>query len=197
VLVVAVVAVAATRLGLVLAGASWRRVYFAPDTTFDAILVGALAVLAAVVGVVAIRSHLLYEVLLTPFAVAAAVVILSLAVGAAWPLRVVLSTAPLVFLGRISYALYLWHPMILWFGRREAGIPAGAGIALSIAVATASYFLVELPFLHLKNRGRPDHDPAEVPVSQAGAGLPARVRARAASVLSIRPAAGIGAKNRS
>jgi len=68
-----------------------------------------------------------------------------------------LSLPPLVFLGQISYSLYLWHPMILSFGDKLLGIPRAAGVLISLGVATASYYLVERPFLRLKRRrGAPD-----------------------------------------
>ena len=68
----------------------------------------------------------------------------------------VLSVRPLAFLGKISYALYLWHVAIFWaFGLRTVpelmDVPA---LALSFAFALASYYLVEMPFLRRKRRLR-------------------------------------------
>jgi peptidoglycan/LPS O-acetylase OafA/YrhL len=68
----------------------------------------------------------------------------------------VLSISPLVFLGRISYSLYLWHVAIFWaFGLHTVpevmDVPA---LALSLACALASYYLVEMPFLTRKRRLR-------------------------------------------
>jgi hypothetical protein len=61
-----------------------------------------------------------------------------------------LSLAPLRWLGRISYGLYLWHwPVYLTITRSRTGFegPAllGARIAVSVALATVSFYAVERP----------------------------------------------------
>jgi peptidoglycan/LPS O-acetylase OafA/YrhL len=86
--------------------------------------------------------------------IAAAVVILHLAttesaLGRFFGLR------PLAALGIISYGVYLWHLPIygLVFGQLD-DIPLGEGaliaITLTLVVATASYFVVERPFLRYR-----------------------------------------------
>ncbi len=167
------------RFQLAHAGADQRRLYFAPDTTFDAILVGCLAgvafrggvprralgvaaalallVVAAIVAVVDIGYRPLYRELMAVFAVSAAVLVLAASVETRSLLARALSLPPLVFLGQISYSLYLWHPMVLSFGDKLLGIPRAAGVVISVGVAASSYFLVERPFLRLKRRrGAPD-----------------------------------------
>ena len=63
----------------------------------------------------------------------------------------VLSARPLVFIGRISYSLYLWHWPIFVFMRQWRADPylpptlSLAGIALAFAVSAASYRWVETP----------------------------------------------------
>ena len=63
-----------------------------------------------------------------------------------------LSTPPMVGLGRISYSVYLWHwPIFQAMTGTRTGLRgyelAGARVALTIAVATASFFLIERPVL--------------------------------------------------
>ena len=62
----------------------------------------------------------------------------------------VLGSAPLSFIGRISYSLYLWHwPLIaLYSDRRSEPTPlvALALLASMVAVATLSYRYIEQPF---------------------------------------------------
>ena len=64
-----------------------------------------------------------------------------------------LSWRPLVFVGTISYSLYLWQQPFLYFGddppffaQKWWSIPA------MIALAVFSYFVVERPALALKSR---------------------------------------------
>lgn len=68
---------------------------------------------------------------------------------------------PLAYLGKISYGLYLYH--ILFIVAVRALLPGGGGVVmkvvrafvslgLTIAAASASYALLEKPFLKLKDR---------------------------------------------
>jgi peptidoglycan/LPS O-acetylase OafA/YrhL len=66
------------------------------------------------------------------------------------PLAAVLSLRPLQWIGTISYGLYLWHwPIFVYMNQARTGL-SGAGldlarVALTFAVACASYYLVERP----------------------------------------------------
>ncbi|HXI57627.1 MAG TPA: acyltransferase [Polyangia bacterium] len=83
----------------------------------------------------------------------------------------ILSTRPLVWLGRLSYSLYLWHMPIFGFIKPGSlGIsPTTARIArlvFAFAAAIGSYLLIERPFLRLKTRLSPKaaQAPERVPV---------------------------------
>ena len=70
--------------------------------------------------------------------------------SAAWPNRFLLSSRPLVWIGLISYPLYLWHWPLLAFARIvESTTPAlgirVAALALSFGLATLTYLWVERP----------------------------------------------------
>jgi peptidoglycan/LPS O-acetylase OafA/YrhL len=66
----------------------------------------------------------------------------------------------LCYLGRISYGIYLYHLIVIVFAlefRRQAGLPRGpaldlAMVAATLALAAASWELVERPLLRLKDR---------------------------------------------
>lgn len=81
------------------------------------------------------------------------------AVSGDTPVVRLLGAAPMRFVGITSYALYLWHvPILVALGVHShfEGWRSFAGVALSFMAATTSYFVIELPFLRLKNRpGRP------------------------------------------
>ena len=64
----------------------------------------------------------------------------------------ILSVAPMRFIGRISYSLYLWHwPLIVFAAAlypNASSRPAtrAAILALTIVIATVSYYAIEQPF---------------------------------------------------
>lgn len=76
--------------------------------------------------------------------------------------RRALRSVPLRSLGLVSYGIYLWHPIVLeqvmrWVNEGRFGggfVPVLLVVACAtIAIATASYWIVEKPALSLKNRG--------------------------------------------
>jgi peptidoglycan/LPS O-acetylase OafA/YrhL len=77
------------------------------------------------------------------------------------PIRRLLRSWPMASIGVISYGIYLWHVGMLnefmkWTGYTAQMVPFWiltlATLALSIAVASASYFGLERPILRLKGR---------------------------------------------
>ena len=150
-------------------GATPQRLHYGIDSRGVAILVGcglalllsryetvprarwgAPLVVASVLGFFAIDFG--REAFVGPLLVfslcSAALIVLALDDGS--PLAVALSADGLAFLGRISYALYLWHvPVFVAFGvtRYELVPEAIPAVAVSVALAVASYYLVERRFL--------------------------------------------------
>jgi peptidoglycan/LPS O-acetylase OafA/YrhL len=66
-----------------------------------------------------------------------------------------LTFPPLVWIGQVSYGLYLWHHFFVVFVRDlpwSLSMKLSVGIAASLIVTAASYYLLERPFLRLKDR---------------------------------------------
>lgn len=67
------------------------------------------------------------------------------------------------FLGRISYSLYLYQQITLFFAKKALSaypvvLQLAAAIFLTVAVAAISYFVVERPFLKLKESSHHGRD---------------------------------------
>jgi peptidoglycan/LPS O-acetylase OafA/YrhL len=188
---VAGIAAAVTwRYVLVYHHASISSLYFSP-LRVDAILVGCLAAEARsagwhlgripgrIVQVIAAAATLtiiffvpftdrwLYVGPITAIDLLAALVVVSLADG---PRRAhtprFLEWPAVLWLGEISYSLYLCHLPILWgIGRLHYGpfiVRTCIGIVLAVLVAAASRRYIEVPFLRLRHRMR---TPAEAEVT--------------------------------
>lgn len=103
--------------------------------------------------------------------VCSGVIILHL-VTAESPLKQALSSRVLVYLGLISYGLYLWHlPVYKLLYTQFDGLPWGVvavvAITLSLTLASLSYRFVEQPFLGHRRR------PPETPSTRETADPPA------------------------
>jgi peptidoglycan/LPS O-acetylase OafA/YrhL len=80
----------------------------------------------------------------------------------------ILNSAPLVWVGSISYSLYLWQQPFLnrWSSALWTAFPLN--LALAVLFAAASYYLVEEPFLKLRERRSPKRIPFVVHSSGSG-----------------------------
>jgi peptidoglycan/LPS O-acetylase OafA/YrhL len=95
-----------------------------------------------------------------------AIIINSLISGKGGIFSLVLNIPPLVWVGRISYSLYLWQQLFapfpgtepLWFTKFPVNL------ILSFFLATLSYYCLELPLLRLRKKSLPDSFPHPISV---------------------------------
>ncbi|MDX6513696.1 MAG: hypothetical protein QOE36_3200 [Gaiellaceae bacterium] len=184
--------IALVRAALLLHGTSWEDLYYRPLHS-DGLLVGSALGLAyasnllprgdawrrsltmtsipaaAFLGWIAWDvnpgAHWLYAGGQLAIAIAATVVVLAAVDGLPW--LAFLRFGPLVYLGRISYALYLWHLFLLFSFVVYSWASVWLAVVASLAAASASYHVVERPFLRLKRRVAPTRSLADVVVEPA------------------------------
>jgi peptidoglycan/LPS O-acetylase OafA/YrhL len=80
----------------------------------------------------------------------------------------VLNFAPVVWVGQVSYSLYLWQQLFL--NRQDQHSWATAfpqNLLLVFACAAASYYFIEQPFLRLRDRGKRRMAVIQPPVATA------------------------------
>ena len=183
-LALGVVFVAVYRVLLWHAGASPRRLYYGTDTHADGLLLGCLIgclvswgripqskTIGRIVNSLALISFLfigylvatttshdpiLYRGLFSLASLAIATMLLALLKYPAALATMILRFRPLVWVGRISYGLYLWHWPVrgLVFGKSvQPSIKQIMGaIVLSFTVTALSFYVIEQPFLRWKKR---------------------------------------------
>ena len=184
----------------------YLRMYFGSDTRANEILIGCIAALLlswgafqrtdrvrrvfhsvaliSLVGVflsfflVRFNGAFVYNGGFTLISIGVAFLILDLLLFPS-ALSRLLEYAPLVWIGKISYGLYLWHFPIfeasrrIFEGRISPVLSEIIGVALTFLVATASYYLLELRFLRLRHRfnTKDSAPPLLTPTSQPAAGI--------------------------
>src|SRR5262249_26789902 len=196
----------AWRWHLLLTGAEPMRIYVGFDTRADELLIGCLGAvllpaqlsptmtryggLAALVALFAIAFYakayyvsptvelIDFAVLMTAVTLLTLVLILNLATKPGGPLSQALSFRPLVYVGSISYGIYLWHWPLLEMAKDigfdhllEKLIIGAFGAFLMAAI---SYHYVERPVLLLKRHFAPAADNRHASAHAPG---PARLEA--------------------
>jgi len=161
--------VASFALSMWLTDASPARAFYLLPTRVWQLGVGGLLALVGVVGIsrragalawaglaavavagVALTAEMPYPGLAALLPTAGAVALLYGGAAPSGPARL-LAAAPLRFLGKISYSLYLWHwPLlvlpIMFLERALTGVEIVASVAVAIGVSWLSWRFVEQPF---------------------------------------------------
>jgi peptidoglycan/LPS O-acetylase OafA/YrhL len=119
-----------------------------------------LAALWATAGTAGTPPRLMFEGGFALAALAAVVVLADARLAEPGPLGRLLRIAPLRFVGRISYGVYLWHwPVITQLTATRTGLSGPVldlvQVAVVLAVSTASYYAVEQPLRRARLAGWP------------------------------------------
>lgn len=182
--VTAGLAAASASVPVVVGTDSWHRLYYGTDYRMHGLLIGSIAGLlfthgyvtkdvvrhpaflaALIAGIVYVallmlfaneRASLLYAGGYPAVALAFAVIVLAAArVERGLPL-LLLANGMVRYIGRRSYAIYLWHfPIAMWTYSLGAWPQLFVAGALTLAAAELSWRLVEAPALSLRSRMKP------------------------------------------
>jgi peptidoglycan/LPS O-acetylase OafA/YrhL len=122
-----------------------------------------LIVLAVLLHTMNVNARMTYQLGFLACDLAMVVLIGNVVLGAPGHLLRVLELRFIVWIGKVSYGLYLWHVPVFWLVTDHVGglrflflLPLEVG--LTFAVATASSYLVELPVVRKKSRFTPRRD---------------------------------------
>jgi len=191
----------------------WAPTYFRFDTRASGIILGCMLALMPTeappkyAGIIALALLLLAAAppswgtpygfdLAVPVAEMAAAILVLCAFHSGHESRL-LAWAPLAYVGRLSYGIYLWHvPLMFWM--RERGFSRLAvlmgGTSMAVALAALSYRFVERP-VRIKGRAALAHWRGRLPGATAGhkVGVPANAQGNSAAgmratIVAVRPA---------
>jgi len=111
------------------------------------------------VPITAILANLLHDHPLITFGAAVTVINLCIVLCIDWSVTFhegrigrVLNAAPMVFIGWISYSLYLWQQPFLNRDSSHVTAQFPLNLVLTVAAALGSYYIVERPSLELRKR---------------------------------------------
>jgi peptidoglycan/LPS O-acetylase OafA/YrhL len=121
----------------------YRRILFSPWTFAGCIIVSGL-------GLVWGGRYCRYTVLATAVSVLIVMGIDHFTRSDGWTARF-LNWKPVAFVGVLSYSLYIWQELFLRIGVFDHGLRFPLNLIAAIVVALLSYFLIEQPFIRLKN----------------------------------------------
>ncbi len=111
-----------------------------------------------------LHGHPVLTIGYSAVALSAAIILADVTLGSHSLLRKILGLSFLVWVGRISYGIYLYHfpvfKVLEKLGIQDWRLVAGIGARrVTLAISAASYYFVEIRFLRLKNRfSRSDHE---------------------------------------
>jgi peptidoglycan/LPS O-acetylase OafA/YrhL len=168
----------------------WNRIYFGSDTRADTLLMGCLTAILlfwlaprvtprvrawmsagavaalAVAALIVVRATVVVSGWLPEwgflaFEASVAVLIAGLVIAPHGPLARSFAFRPLVWLGRRSYAIYLFHQLVyVYLGRSRVHLPAPASLVFQmvaiLVVAELSHRFIEAPMLRRKRRVAPE-----------------------------------------
>ena len=135
-----------------------------PVSRHARLFIGCLAFPGVITVELYLTAHVpgsIFGVGLTIFPACIAIVILYLLIDPPKLALRILQNRGLVFLGKISYGLYLWHIfailLAIRMGFTSRLLTSLFSIVFAFLISCLSFYIIERPFLRLKKRFRSDH----------------------------------------